>query len=414
MVMPLSLLQLAAAVAVASSSSSSARAISGSTATRSVFVTVSTLNGTSPRFFCNATTASLIFRPLAASPTARLHAAAGAGGADYCWLGGADAVGEYVVSRAEGQAQLLVIKAVDLDRPVSNLGGEVVFTESWASPRLQDGDASADMWRWRCSAGGAAAKVAGAAALALAPGCTVTSVPHEARTFNLFRHPLTLTVEGVHASAGAARIALAVPSAAAVASTGWPSVRHYLQPLQNLSGATEETVLAGTAASLSVIIGDGVVQLHRRRLTGGPVAVVAKAQLPAGCGHANPATVSLFAGSVFTVATNGNRGGSSAPPLQARLQVFCGDTSLPAANLTADLGLGFLDESGFGESIGEAVLELSAMGHSSPAKSSLTAPAVTIGRIRITNDLMPSFSPAVLAPVTDRYVHTQSVVACAS
>ena len=407
--LPLSLLQLAVAACASAHAGPAVDTIASATAgseTRTVFATVSTLNGTSPRFPCNASTAKLVFRPLAASPTARLRTAATVGGEDYCWLAGADAAGEYAISRAKEQAEMLVVKAIALDRPVRNLGGEVVFTESWTSPRLQDGDASADTWR--AAVGCGAAKPTGA--LALSPACTVTSVPHEARTFNFFRHPLTLTVEGVRASGSAARIALAVPSAAAVSSTGWPSVKHYNQPLRNASSATEAATLAGSAASLAAVISaDGMAQLQRRRVAGGPVAVLGRAQLPAGCGHATPATVSMFAGSVFTVSTGGHSGhggtgGSPAPPLRVRLQVFCGPARVPAANISADLGLGFLDADGFGETVGEAVIELSAINSlaSKHTPPSPTVSAVTIGRIQITNDLEPSFSPAVLAPVTDR------------
>jgi hypothetical protein len=116
--------------------------------------------------------------------------------------------------------------------------------------------------------------------------------------------------------------------------------------------------------------------------------------------------VHLFAGSVFTVAV-GRSGGSPAPDMQTRLSIFCGpsDAQRLAVNISSDLGLGFLDENGFGNTVGEAVLELHALNysnHSENAVASFGTNAVMIGKIRITNDLNKTFSPAVLAPITDR------------
>ena len=190
----------------------------GNATTRSIFATVSTLNGTSPPFLCDAATATLVYRPLAASAaSARLHSAGGGG---HCWLAGAGAVGEYVLSPGEGRGKQLVVKAIDLGEPVRNLGGATVFTESWASQRLQDGDTAADTWHTvntsdhGCDAATAPRRVRSGTGslLGLDAGCGVRSVPHEVRTFNFFRHPMTLTVDSVRVSVGAARIALVVPA----------------------------------------------------------------------------------------------------------------------------------------------------------------------------------------------------------
>jgi hypothetical protein len=360
-------------------------ATSSSLAGRAAFATISTQNGTAPRFPCTSS-ASLVFKPRAALAARLLQAGAESG---RCWLFGANAAGEYILSPGKELPRLL-IKAIDMSSSVLNLGGATVFSESWSTPRLQDGDAWADIWRATpsCGANGASTDIAGL--LTLARGCSVTTVPHEVRTFNFFRHPLSLTATvRAAAPATAVRIALAVPTAAAVASTGWPSVRHYLQPLRNESdqadGAAAEELEEGaaTACLAAIIAPDGVVELQRRRVAGGktsflhnlmlqyrtssktgsgqtygklkeglffaggPVTVLGRAQLPAGCGHKTPATVTMFAGSVFTVSTAERSAGSPAPPLRARLHVFCGaNDTLAAANISADLGLGFLDDGG--------------------------------------------------------------------
>jgi hypothetical protein len=290
-----------------------------------------------------------------------------------------------------------------------------VFTESWVSPRLQDGDARADVWTPMGGAGCGAAPTVGR--LVLGPRCRVATVPHEVRTFNFFRHPMTLTVEGVRASPGSlVRIALAVPSPAAVNRTGWPSVKHYLQPLRDEGARDADTAghsggsdaAATAAASLAVTVSSaGAVELLRRRTTGSRAEVLGRATLPAGCGSAR---VQLFAGATFTTSTTQHGGGSPAPPLSTRLQVFCGGAtgSAPAVNISSSLGLGFLDEDGFGETVGEAVLELSTLDEPASqvwdgrAAAHSRAGGATVGRVRITNDLAATFAPAVLAPISDR------------
>ena len=294
---------------------------------------------------------------------------------------------------------------MDLSNPVRNLGGATIFTESWASGRLEDGDAWADVWSASgCGTGGATAS--SATGLALSPGCSLVTVPHEARTFNFFRHPLTLTVEDVRVTTGVALIGLTVPSSVAVNSTAWPRVGHYLQPLRNDSIGQTRMPAAGLAATISA---DGAVELRRRQFAGGPVTLLGSANLPAGCGRSEPASVHLFAGSVFTVAVGQNSGGSPAPPMQTRLNIFCGGRTAQrlAVNISSDLGLGFLDRNGFGETVGEAVLELRAVNQSNRVTKTAhdtnsSKSAVAIGKIRITNDLEKTFSPAVLAPITDR------------
>ena len=115
------------------------------------------------------------------------------------------------------------MKAIDLARPVRNLGGSTFFAESWAAENAGvDGDSELNVWE---SSGDA---VAASGTLSLPSGGALTMNPREARTLSFFRHPLTVTVEDVRAAGASARIALEVPSAAARASTGWPRARHQL------------------------------------------------------------------------------------------------------------------------------------------------------------------------------------------
>ena len=92
---------------------------------------------------------------------------------------------------------------------------------------MRNGDAQADVWVTTSGCdGGEPAALSGR--LVLTQGCGVATVPHEVRTFNFFRHPMTVAIQGVHASAGSlVRVGLAVPSSAAVNRTGWPTVKHY-------------------------------------------------------------------------------------------------------------------------------------------------------------------------------------------
>ena len=382
---------MAATAACASSAGSDVHAVQQ----RIVWATISTQTGKSPKFACDHDHV-LVYKPGAAS-AAKLFEGGG-----LCWLHGATAAGEYVVQPTGGAETLMVVKAIDLNRPVTNLGGATIFTEGWGSQLLQDGDDHADVWKVDSGCGTVPAQADGR--LVLSPECGLTSVPHEVRTFNFFRHPLTLTVADVRVSLGSlVRIALAVPSSAAVNSTGWPSVKHYLQPLRgnDARGAAggSDAGASSVAASLAVTVSSREVQLLRRRTLGGQTELLGSAKLPAGCGNA---TVQLFAGATFTVSTDKNSAGSPAPPLRTRLQVFCGAAATPAANISSDLGLGFLDENGFGETVGESVLEISTLNDSSSIRAATVASGAAVGRIWITNDLDSTFSPAVLAPISDR------------
>jgi hypothetical protein len=372
---------------------------------RVVWATISTQNGTSPPFPCDVSVASLVYAPVALPAGAtRLISSVG-----QCWLTGATAVGEYVV-RPANTTGLVVVKAINLTQPVTNLGGAVVFAESWRDPHVIDGDSHSDMWAQEgsgCHRGGGrgGAPAAAGGRLQLGPACGVTTVPHEARTFNFFRHPLSLTVHDVRLfGRSSVRIALAVPSAAAVNRTAWPSVKHYLQPLQTPGQVTAAAAVsdAGSPASLAVTLSSGgEVKLLRRRTTGGQADTIGATRLATSC--RSGWTVKLFAGATFVTSTAQKSGGSVAPPLKTNVQVFCGAAAAsPAAAHIADvdLGLGFLDDHGFGEGVGEAVLQITALPTVESGRSALAR--VSVGHIQISNDLDRTFSPAVLAPISDR------------
>ena len=383
---------------------------------RQLFVTISTLNGTSPTFECPAA-ASLRYAPTAALAASLRRSATTA----ECQLIGAAAAGEYVVAVAAGDE--LVIKAIDLAQPVVNLGGQQVFTDSWSAEVLTDADAVADAWSVLpsaatspCSAtitGTGKSKVLrlGVAVPHTTFNCGLVGVPHEARTFNPFRAPVAVVVDSISisvsstAAAAAARIALEVPSATAMNATSWPTVRHYL-PLVAVNSSRDghAAALPTAAAELqpaslaAVIDSTGRAQLLRRRTASGSTLVLQEAQLPPGCGTtaARPVRVTLFAGSVYTHGPV-----RPAPPLGAGLLVEC--EGKVVANLTSSLGLDWMDEDGFGESVGEAVLALTAVG-TTPSSSASTpsASTITFGRLSVTNMLPPKSAPAVLAPITDQ------------
>ena len=110
----------------------------------------------------------------------------------------------------------VVVKAIDLARPVANLGGESLpfMTASWkrsgpASAQL-DGDAVAALWRpsnfaspppgEECSTN----VTTGDGTAVLAVGCGLVTRSLEARTLNVFRFPLAVSVENVTVSRDAA------------------------------------------------------------------------------------------------------------------------------------------------------------------------------------------------------------------
>lgn len=246
-------------------------------------------SGTSPPFSCGVSGAELVYRPIA-SKTARLAAIS------ECYqLVGIDVVGEYVVASTE----MIVVKGLDLERPVANLGGRVIFTESWTAPSIADGDAAADQWDAVNLASGGGLNNCTAAennndglsqraggSMMLASGCGVRGKPHAARTLNFFRHPLTIAVSNVTvlaSSTAALRIALEVPTATAMAATSWPSVRHYLplEPPTATAAAPPATAAAAVAdadasqASLTAALySNGSVQLLQRRVHGKPEAIL--------------------------------------------------------------------------------------------------------------------------------------------
>ena len=82
-------------------------ATSSSLAGRAAFATISTQNGTAPRFPCTSS-ASLVFKPRAALAARLLQAGAEPG---RCWLFGANAAGEYILSPGKELPRLL-IKAI--------------------------------------------------------------------------------------------------------------------------------------------------------------------------------------------------------------------------------------------------------------------------------------------------------------
>jgi hypothetical protein len=357
-------------------------------AARRVFATISTQNATSPPFACVAA-ARLQFAPLGAAGGAALRHLSGA----RCQVTGASTAGEYVVAGGGGGPQT-VIKALDLVRPVANLGGQQIFSDSWRSPSLADADAVAAAWVLEGGAScSAAAAEAGGGRLQLGAGCAVVGVPHEARTFSFFRHPLVVEVAGVQAGPGAAvRVGLEVPAPAAMAATGWPHVRHIL-PLFPVNATDQDA--SGGAASIAAELSAGRVQLLRRRLQKGTEEVLNASSIPAGCGTApEPASVQLFAGSRCTV-------GRCRQHLATGVIVRCAGRVV--ANLTGPLGVDFHDRGGFGESAGEAVLSLRALAATgTPATPSLVSSALVVSNITVRNVLNPSSSPAVLGPISDQ------------
>lgn len=105
----------------------------------------------------------------------------------------------------------VVVKAIDLARPVANLGGESLpfMATSWkrsgtASAQL-DGDAVASLWRPSNLASpppgegcpGTANITTGSGTAVLVVGCGLVTRSLEARTLNVFRFPLAITVANV-------------------------------------------------------------------------------------------------------------------------------------------------------------------------------------------------------------------------
>jgi hypothetical protein len=229
--------------------------------TRKIFASISVQNGTSPLFACDAA-AKLRFVPLNASESAMLKR-----NGPSCKITGATAEGEYVVGASATSA--IVVKAINLANPVRNLGGEVIFSDSWQTEELTNADAVADAWAVESSAGAdndcSAAVAVGK--LQLGTGCGLVGVPHEARTLNPFRHPLLVTVNDIQAASGAVRIALEVPTAVAMNATGWPHVRHYL-PLFSVNYsevvALEDDDVVETAHLSATISSSGHAQLSRQ------------------------------------------------------------------------------------------------------------------------------------------------------
>ena len=123
-------------------------------------------------------------------------------------------VGEYVIGDN-------VIKAIDLRSPVRNLGGSMIFQTTWQQNSFLDSDAFADSWRvvQGCDKNNI---INHAGKLTLHDGCGVVGRPHEARTLNFFRAPLTLSVSNISTTTGTtARFAFEVPTDAEMIDTGW-------------------------------------------------------------------------------------------------------------------------------------------------------------------------------------------------
>jgi len=233
-------------------------------------------------------------------------------------------------------AALLVVKVIDLQRPVRNLGGSEIFADSWHS--LLDADAAADVWRTSgfpgCAAVGSAPALAGAVpsvsgvlvapnpkkapaprVLLLQSECSLVGRPHEVRTLNFFRHRLRLAIDGISLERNAiAHVAMQVPTSDEMNSTGWPQARHYLPLVEVKAPGHRHTAqdvprvvtasAAGSAAGISVAVAAaGSVMLVETRVTGGQARTLATGQLPPGCCsaavHAS-CRLEVTAGSVFT------------------------------------------------------------------------------------------------------------------
>lgn len=263
-----------------------------------------------------------------------------------------------------------------------------------------------------------------------------------------------------------------VPDPTEVQSTGWPSVRHYLplmppptsapvagrwdrhpvnlrvssgyrqSSISNEMDETDEsdasaaetkrgdpsTLPASIAVTLS---GTGTVELWRRRTRGGAAILIGSAPLPSGCGVDSPASIELFAGSAQTVGQSVTR---VAAPLVVSARVRCGVTTSGLrgrggvesnnkkgtehtdsldVNVTADLGVDFLDAGGFGESVGEVVLAVRALpaaqtdraarwngrtaGGMKHVPRNVSRSVVKVGVVRVVNRLEPGIPPGVSA-----------------
>jgi hypothetical protein len=364
---------------------------------RHVFATVSTMH-ISPRFNCTEGT-YLAFYPIDSYGTV-LHQIRSASG-HQCWIDGISVAGEYVAHLPSAKPNItavdLVVKAIELAHPVLNLGGATIFNETWRSIDPFDGDKLSRAWRASDNAGCSTIQCSSAGTVRIAADCGIATRSLEARTFNLFRHPLAVTLADVliGTDAEALEMALEVPSLSEIEVTGWPSVRHYLS--RQTGGTTKHVSPNGTEpASLTATLNAaGEVQLWRRETKGGKATVLQTSSVPTGCATTTAARIVLFAGSVLTLDLSA---GKVSPPLEARLQVFCGGKL--AVNISADLGLSFLDIQGFGASVGEAVLVLRVPSLASTAHSAATA-GVQVGNVLVENLLDPLFAPATLAPITD-------------
>lgn len=364
---------------------------------RHIVATVSTQNGTTPSFSCAATD-QLVYKPLGAH-NASLRIA-GTAGTALCTLVGATVPGEYVVGDAarDGRGSAAVVKAINLHQPVTNLGGAIIFADSWGSPLLTDADKFADAWRVQGETGCATLAHQGPG-ISLATGCALVGRPHEARTFSFFRYPLRFSVSSLRpSSASTLRLGMIAPSAAEMNATGWPQARHYLPLVTAPTGGSNRDAADDRPAGLFIALeADGNVTLLERRLAGGPFRRLAFGRVPVNCGAMR---VDMVAGSVYT----SSHTTQTAPPLQGRCVVFCEGSVTPAVDLRSTISSDWMDRDGFGESVGEAVLFLEAAPHAAegPAGLASVGSGATLGDVTVTNLLNASSAPAVLAPITDQ------------
>jgi hypothetical protein len=298
----------------------------------------------------------------------------------------------------------VVLKAIDLTLPVTNFGGAIIFNETWQSVDPFDSNQLSGVWKKATQAGcHPTLLVAAEGTVRIAAGCGLTTRSMEARTFNFFRHPLAVTLDDILIEADALEFGFEVPSLGEMNVTSWPRFHHYLSR-QDGESFEHRSLGDGPAASLTVALtAAGKIQLWRRKVRGGDATLLQSSVVPIGCATVQPAKVCLSAGSVFTSDPSVTK---VAPPFKANVKLFCNGTM--AVNMSADLGLSFLDAQGFGDSVGETVLVLRASSSTPPtsergAKNDSTAvPAsVQFGHINIENRLDPMIAPAVLAPVTD-------------
>lgn len=401
--------------------------LSTESAVRWVFATVSTASGTSPKFACNGTctlpfvakhgknmmntrsvhNANLTYMPLGAN--AVLQTKFGV-----CWVTGISRPGEYIVQVCQGSGLVdTVIKGIDLRRPVENLGAQSPnwMATSWTAKSTFDGDSVANMWQasnldsaQQCTPSGVTTDDGIAS---LSGGCGLSTQSLEARTLNFFRFPFSVEVGNLYVDANSTLyVGIESPERAVMEATGWPSVHHYLPLVEPPSPKTNtfHGEIDGRVASLNgstlnptiavTLSGGGDLKLWRRRVRDNAAELIGAKLLPASCGFSSSAaSLELFAGSASTIGKSITR---IAAPLVVTALVHCDNQEL--VNLTADLGVDFLDLGGFGDSVGEAVLAVRSLLPQSKTASNMV---VRIGAVRVVNKLEPGIPPGVLAPLTD-------------